>query len=133
MHRLSRPARFRNARAASVDLGLRHITKDELLAARAVGQRLDIRVLGLAVIAADVTADLARETISALTVLGTLQASDAAATALIADVYPEVFSAAGVHSGHPARTAAAAADRQRDGGAQVSPDQPHRAGWAQHG
>ena len=43
---------------------------------------LDIRVLGLAVIAPDVTADLARATISALTVLGALQASDAVKAAL---------------------------------------------------
>jgi Arc/MetJ-type ribon-helix-helix transcriptional regulator len=66
----------------SVDLGLRQITSAELLAARAAGERLDIRVLGLAVIAPDVTAALARETISALTVLGALQASDAVKAAL---------------------------------------------------
>ncbi len=66
----------------SVDLGLRHIKRDELLAAQAAGLMLDVRVLGLAVIAPDVTAELARQTISALTVLGTLQASDAVRTAL---------------------------------------------------
>lgn len=66
----------------SVDLGLRHITRDDLMAARAAGVMLDIRVLGLAVIAPDVTAELARDTISALTVLGTLHASDAVRTAL---------------------------------------------------
>ncbi|WP_237685037.1 CopG family transcriptional regulator [Szabonella alba] len=59
----------------SVDLGLRHITREELMTAQAAGQMLDIRVLGLAVLAPDVTADLARATISALSVLGTLQAS----------------------------------------------------------
>jgi Arc/MetJ-type ribon-helix-helix transcriptional regulator len=36
-------------------LGLRHYSRDDLEAARAAGQRLDIRVLGLASIAADVT------------------------------------------------------------------------------
>ena len=66
----------------SVDLGLRLITETDLLAAQAAGEMLDIRVLGLAVIAPDVTADLARATISALTVLGALQASDAVKAAL---------------------------------------------------
>ncbi|MFN7222986.1 MAG: CopG family transcriptional regulator [Paracoccaceae bacterium] len=66
----------------SVDLGLRHISNDELLAARAQGQMLDIRVLGLAVIAHDVPADLARDTISALTVLGSLRASEDVKAAL---------------------------------------------------
>lgn len=58
----------------SVDLGLRTVTRDELMTARAAGQMLDIRVLGLVVIAQDVTAELARDTIAALSVLGTLQA-----------------------------------------------------------
>jgi len=66
----------------SVDLGLRHITRQDLLAAQAAGEMLDIRVLGLVVIAADVSAELARETISALSVLGTLQATDALKSAL---------------------------------------------------
>lgn len=66
----------------SVQLGLRHITRDELTAAQAAGQMLDIRVLGLAIIAPDVEADLARHTISALSVLGTLQASVAVKAAL---------------------------------------------------
>jgi len=66
----------------SVDLGLRHITRNELTQARADGQMLDIRVLGLVVIASDVSAELARDTISALSVLGTLQAPDAVKAAL---------------------------------------------------
>ena len=66
----------------SVDLGLRHITRDELLAAQAAQEMLDIRILGLAVIAPDVTAELARDTISSLSVLGTLQASEVVKTAL---------------------------------------------------
>ena len=66
----------------SVDLGLRRITRDDLLAAQAAQEMLDIRILGLAVIAPDVTADLARDTISSLSVLGTLQASDAVKAAL---------------------------------------------------
>lgn len=66
----------------SVELGLYHITSADLLAARAAGQQLDIRVLGLAVVAADVTPDLARDTIAALTVLGALQAPDPVRAAL---------------------------------------------------
>jgi Arc/MetJ-type ribon-helix-helix transcriptional regulator len=66
----------------SVDLGLRRITRDELAAARAAGQMLEIRALGLVVIAADVPPELARDTISALSVLGTLQAPDAVRAAL---------------------------------------------------
>jgi Arc/MetJ-type ribon-helix-helix transcriptional regulator len=66
----------------SVDLGLRHIGTAELHAAQAAGQMLDIRVLGLAVIAPDVSAELAVATISTLNVLGALQASDAVKAAL---------------------------------------------------
>ncbi len=66
----------------SVDLGVRHITLPELQAVRAAGQMLDIRILGLAVIASDVTPDLARETIAAIQILGALQASEAVKAAL---------------------------------------------------
>lgn len=66
----------------SVDLGLRHISAAELNAAKTAGQMLNIRVLGLAVIADDVSAELAMATISALNVLGALHASDAVKTAL---------------------------------------------------
>jgi Arc/MetJ-type ribon-helix-helix transcriptional regulator len=66
----------------SVDLGVRNITRSELQAASAAGQMLDIRVLGLAIIAPDVTMDLARSTIAALNVLGALQASDTIKAAL---------------------------------------------------
>ena len=66
----------------SVDLGLRHITRNDLTAAQAAGEMLDIRVLGLVVIAADVTPELARDTVSALSVLGTLQAPEAVKAAL---------------------------------------------------
>lgn len=66
----------------SVDLGLRHFTRGDLEAARDAGRMLDIRVLGLASIAADVTPDLARATIASLTVLGALHASAAVKAAL---------------------------------------------------
>jgi Arc/MetJ-type ribon-helix-helix transcriptional regulator len=58
-----------------LDLGMRHITRADLEAARAAGEVLNIRVLGLLTIANDVTPQLARKTIGSLTVLGALHAS----------------------------------------------------------
>lgn len=66
----------------SVHLGVRQITRAELAEAQAAGQTLDIRVLGLAVIEPDVPPDLARTTITALSVLGALHASDVVKAAL---------------------------------------------------
>ncbi|KAA0578363.1 CopG family transcriptional regulator [Azospirillum sp. B21] len=66
----------------SVDLGLRHFSRADLEAAQADGRMLDIRVLGLATIAQDVSADLARATIASLTVLGALHAPAAVKAAL---------------------------------------------------
>lgn len=59
----------------SLELGLRVFTRRDLEAARAAGERLEIRVLGLAIIEPDVSPELARETITSLTVLGALHAS----------------------------------------------------------
>lgn len=59
----------------SLDLGLRHYSREDLEAARAAGRMLDIRVLGFAGIAADVSPELARATIASVSVLGVLQAS----------------------------------------------------------
>ena len=66
----------------SVDLGLRHFSREDLEAVRDAGQLLDIRVLGLATIAPDVTPELARAAIASLTVLGGLHASTAVKAAL---------------------------------------------------
>jgi Arc/MetJ-type ribon-helix-helix transcriptional regulator len=66
----------------SLDLGLRHYSRDDLEAARAAGQMLDIHVLGLASIADDVTPELARATIGSIVVLGALRASSALKAAL---------------------------------------------------
>ena len=66
----------------SVDLGLRHFSREDLEAVLDAGQMLDIRVLGLAAIAPDVTPELARATIASLTVLGALHASAAVKAAL---------------------------------------------------
>ena len=59
----------------TLDLGLRHYTHADLEAIRAAHQTLDLHVLGLISIAADVTPELARATISSLSVLGALHAS----------------------------------------------------------
>jgi Arc/MetJ-type ribon-helix-helix transcriptional regulator len=59
----------------SLDLGLRLYTRLDLEAAQARGEMLHINVLGLATIAADVTAELARAVIASVTVLGALHAS----------------------------------------------------------
>jgi Arc/MetJ-type ribon-helix-helix transcriptional regulator len=67
----------------SVDLGLRHFSREDLEAVRDAGQVLDIRVLGLATIAPDVTPELARAAIASLTVLGALHASAAVKAALV--------------------------------------------------
>ena len=65
-----------------LDLGLRRYERAELEALRAAGERIHIQVLGLAVIAPDVSADLARATIASIEVLGALQASPEIKTAL---------------------------------------------------
>ena len=64
------------------DLGLRHYSRAELEAARAAGRQVDIKVLGLARIAPDVPAELARAAISSVAVLGALQASPEVRAAL---------------------------------------------------
>ncbi len=66
----------------SLDLGLRHYSREDLEAVRAAGRMLHIHVLGLASISVDVTAELARATIASLDVLGVLQASPAVKAAL---------------------------------------------------
>src|SRR5919202_176964 len=66
----------------SVELGLRHYSREDLEAVHAAGQMLHIRVLGLASIAGDVTPELARATIASVSVLGALQASPAVKAAL---------------------------------------------------
>ncbi len=63
-------------------LGLQHVTRTDLEAVRDAGERLDIRVLGLATIADDVSPDLADETIASVQVLGAFRASPAVRRAL---------------------------------------------------
>jgi Arc/MetJ-type ribon-helix-helix transcriptional regulator len=66
----------------SLELGLRIYSREDLEAARRAGEILHINVLGLASIAQDVTADLARATIASVSVLGALHASPAVKAAL---------------------------------------------------
>ena len=66
----------------SLDLGLRHYSREELERARATGQTLRINVLGLASIAEDVSPELARATIGSIVVLGALHASSSVKAAL---------------------------------------------------
>ncbi|RZL42599.1 MAG: CopG family transcriptional regulator [Variovorax sp.] len=63
-------------------LGLQQFTVADLEAVRRAGDVLEIRVLGLAAIAADVSVELALATIGSITVLGALHASPAVKTAL---------------------------------------------------
>src|SRR4249920_2969679 len=65
-----------------LDLGLRQYSRQDLETVQAAGEMLHIQVLGLAVIAADVTPKLARDTIASIHVLGALQASPAVKAAL---------------------------------------------------
>jgi len=58
----------------SMELGLRDLGRAELEAARARGEALHLKIVGLLRIAPDVDADLALATIASLRVLGALQA-----------------------------------------------------------
>jgi len=69
-------------------LGLQHYTRRDLEAVRAAGEKLEIRVLGLATIADDVTPELALATIESLEVLGAFRASPAVKSALEGRIRP---------------------------------------------
>ncbi|WP_181701647.1 CopG family transcriptional regulator [Chthonobacter albigriseus] len=72
----------RSIERSTFDLGLRDFSRADLEAAVAAGEKLHIKVVGLARIASDVTVDLAQAAIASLTVLGALQASPEIRTAL---------------------------------------------------
>ena len=63
-------------------LGLAHYTRADLEAVRDSGRKLQIQVLGLASVADDVSAELARASIESVQVLGVFQASPAVKSAL---------------------------------------------------
>jgi Arc/MetJ-type ribon-helix-helix transcriptional regulator len=66
----------------SLVLGIHHYTAADLRAVQAAGEKLQIRVLGLATLALDVTPELALATIESLVVLGAFHASPAVKAAL---------------------------------------------------
>jgi Arc/MetJ-type ribon-helix-helix transcriptional regulator len=66
----------------SLVLGLQHFSRLDLEAVRDAGEKLQIKVLGLASIGADVTPKLALEAIDSIVVLGALHASPAVKAAL---------------------------------------------------
>ena len=66
----------------TLDIGLRDFGRADLEAARAAGEVLHIKVVGLARLAPDIPVDLAMATIGSITVLGALQASPELRSAL---------------------------------------------------
>jgi Arc/MetJ-type ribon-helix-helix transcriptional regulator len=77
-----REAAERSVVRKRLELGITYFSRDQLEAVRDAGETLDIRVLGLATIGADVSPELARASISSLTVLGALHASASVKAAL---------------------------------------------------
>ena len=63
-------------------LGIQHFSAADLRAVKKAGAQLDIRVLGLASIAPDVSPELALASIGSMVVLGALRASPAVKAAL---------------------------------------------------
>lgn len=66
----------------TLTLGSLHYTRRELEGLRASGKMVEVRVLGMASIADDVSAELARATIASVEVLGAFRASAAVRAAL---------------------------------------------------
>jgi Arc/MetJ-type ribon-helix-helix transcriptional regulator len=66
----------------TLELGLRNFTREDLERVRAAGEKLQIQVVGLVSIAADVSPALALATIQSVTVLGALHASKEIKSAL---------------------------------------------------
>jgi Arc/MetJ-type ribon-helix-helix transcriptional regulator len=70
----------------TLEVGLLELGVANLEAARAAGEMLHVKVVGLVRIAPEVTPELALQTIGSLTVLGALQASPAIKAALAARI-----------------------------------------------
>ena len=70
----------------TLEVGLLELGAVKLEAARAAGEMLHVKVVGLVRIASDVTPELALQTIGSLTVLGALQASPEIKAALAARI-----------------------------------------------
>jgi Arc/MetJ-type ribon-helix-helix transcriptional regulator len=67
----------------TLTLGSRHLSRSELEGLRASGHTVELRVLGLATVADDVTPELALATIASVEVLGAFRASPAVKAALM--------------------------------------------------
>ena len=78
------PEVSRSIERQTLELGVRDFDAAELEQLKSEGTKLHIRVLGLVRFAADVTPELALETIASLTVLGAVQAQPALKSALAA-------------------------------------------------
>ena len=66
----------------ALTLGTQHFSRRDLEALRDAGRQVELRVLGLATIADDVSPELARATIASVEVLGAFRASRAVKAAL---------------------------------------------------
>jgi Arc/MetJ-type ribon-helix-helix transcriptional regulator len=66
----------------AITLGTQHVGRRELEDLRDAGQQIELRVLGLATIADDVSPELALATIASVEVLGAFRASQAVKAAL---------------------------------------------------
>jgi Arc/MetJ-type ribon-helix-helix transcriptional regulator len=66
----------------ALTLGTHHVSRHDLEALRDAGRQIELRVLGLATIADDVSPDLAAATIASVEVLGAFRASRAVKAAL---------------------------------------------------
>jgi Arc/MetJ-type ribon-helix-helix transcriptional regulator len=66
----------------ALTLGTQHLSRGDLEALRDAGQQIELRVLGLATIAEDVSPELAMATIAAVEVLGAFRAPRAVKAAL---------------------------------------------------
>lgn len=66
----------------TLELGVRHFSREDLEKVKAAGESLEIKVLGLASIADDVSPALALATIESITVLGAFHASSRVKAAL---------------------------------------------------
>ena len=78
----SGPAIEQTVARRTLVLGTQHFARRDLEALRAAGEQVHIRVLGLATVADDVSADLALATIASVEVLGAFRASRAVKAAL---------------------------------------------------
>ncbi len=68
----------------ALTLGTQHLSRRDLEELREAGQKIDVRVLGLATVADDVSPELALATIASVEVLGAFRAPRAVKTALAA-------------------------------------------------